>query len=65
MRLTRLFVSLLTAGLMGSAAAQSLSPEEERIVAIVKANAPKALDLLERSVNINSGTMNQIGRAHV
>jgi len=61
MRLTRLFVSLLAAGLMGSAAAQSLSPEEERIVAIVKANAPKALDLLERSVNINSGTMNHKG----
>jgi glutamate carboxypeptidase len=61
MRLTRLFVSLLAAGLMGGAAAQSLSPEEERIVAQVKANSPKALELLERSVNINSGTMNHQG----
>ena len=61
MRLTRLFVSLLAAGLMGGAAAQSLSPEEERIVALVKANSPKALELLEKSVNINSGTMNHQG----
>jgi glutamate carboxypeptidase len=61
MRLTRLFVSLLAAGLMGGAAAQSLSPEEQRIVALVKANAPKALELLEKSVNINSGTMNHQG----
>lgn len=61
MRLTRLFVSLLAAGLMGGAAAQSLTPEEERIVAIVKANSGKALELLEKSVNINSGTMNHAG----
>lgn len=61
MRLTRLFVSLLAAGWMGGAAAQSLTPEEEHIVAIVKANAPKALELLEKSVNINSGTMNHNG----
>lgn len=61
MRLTRLFVSLLAAGLMGSAAAQTLTPEEERIVASVKANSGKALELLEKSVNINSGTMNHAG----
>jgi glutamate carboxypeptidase len=59
--MTRLFVSLLAAGLMGAAAAQSLSPEEERIVAAVKAGSPKALQLLEKSVNINSGTMNHKG----
>lgn len=61
MRLTRLFVSLLAAGLMGGAAAQTLTPEEERLVAIVKANSGKALELLEKSVNINSGTMNHAG----
>lgn len=61
MRMTRWFVSLLTAGLMGGAAAQTLTPEEERIVALVKANSPKALALLEKSVNINSGTMNHKG----
>ncbi|MCE3262924.1 MAG: peptidase [Pseudoduganella sp.] len=61
MRLTRLFVSLFAAGLMGGAAAQSLTPEEERIAGIVKANAGKALELLEKSVNINSGTMNHAG----
>ena len=61
MRLSRLFVSLFAAGLMGGAAAQSLTPEEERIVATVKANSGKALELLEKSVNINSGTMNHAG----
>jgi len=61
MRMTRLFVSLLAAGLMGGAAAQSLSPEEERIVGLVKANSGKALELLEKTVNINSGTMNHKG----
>ncbi len=61
MRMTRLFVSLLAAGLMGGAAAQTLSPEEERIVSLVKANSGKALELLEKTVNINSGTMNHKG----
>jgi len=61
MRMTRLFVSLLAAGLMGGTGAQSLSPEEERIVGLVKANSGKALALLEKSVNINSGTMNHKG----
>jgi glutamate carboxypeptidase len=61
MRLTRLFVSLLAAGFMGGATAQSLSPEEQRIVAHVKANTAKALALLEKAVNINSGTMNHAG----
>jgi glutamate carboxypeptidase len=59
--MTCLFVSLLAAGSMGCAAAQSLSPEEERIVSLVKANSGKALELLEKTVNINSGTMNHKG----
>lgn len=61
MRMSRLFVSMLAVGLMGGAAAQSLSPEEERIVGLVKANSGKALELLEKTVNINSGTMNHKG----
>ncbi|MGZ8321083.1 MAG: M20/M25/M40 family metallo-hydrolase, partial [Telluria sp.] len=43
------------------ASAQQLSPAEERIAAAVKANSAGALGLLERSVNINSGTMNHAG----
>lgn len=61
MRFSHLFVTLALAGCLGTSAAQGLSPEEERIVALVKANSPKALQLLERSVNINSGTMNHAG----
>jgi glutamate carboxypeptidase len=60
-RATRLLVPLFAAGLMGGAAAQSLSPEEQRIVAAVKAHSADALLLLEKSVNINSGTMNHAG----
>lgn len=40
------------------AAAQNLTSEEERIVAWVDAHVDDAVDLLERTVNINSGTMN-------
>ncbi|RJG11292.1 M20/M25/M40 family metallo-hydrolase [Massilia cavernae] len=43
------------------ASSQQLSPAEQRIVAEVKANSAAALGLLERSVNINSGTMNHAG----
>jgi glutamate carboxypeptidase len=43
------------------AVAAELSPVEQTIVAEVKAGSPKALHLLERSVNINSGTMNLDG----
>lgn len=49
----------LAASLNASAAA--LSPTEQRIVAEVKAQSAHALALLERSVNINSGTMNPAG----
>jgi len=53
------FVTLALAS-CGAAAAE-LSPVEQTIVAEVKAASPKALHLLERSVNINSGTMNLEG----
>ncbi|MGI9139629.1 MAG: M20/M25/M40 family metallo-hydrolase, partial [Gemmatimonadaceae bacterium] len=44
-----------------SAPAQSLAPVERRIRAHVDANTENAIALLERSVNINSGTMNHAG----
>jgi glutamate carboxypeptidase len=40
---------------------QNLSPVEQRIVAAVDAGAPAAVTLLERIVNINSGTHNFAG----
>ena len=43
------------------AEAQQLSPVEQRIVAEIHAHAPQALELLQQSVLINSGTMNQQG----
>ena len=44
-----------------AAGAGELSPVEQQIVAEVKAHAPQGLALLERSVNINSGTLNHEG----
>lgn len=44
-----------------SAAAQSLSPSERAIARAVDAHNAAALALLERVVNINSGTMNVAG----
>jgi glutamate carboxypeptidase len=46
---------------MGMATAAQLSPIEQKIVAEVKAHSEQGLQLLERSVNINSGTMNHEG----
>ncbi|WP_432380344.1 M20/M25/M40 family metallo-hydrolase [Duganella sp. P38] len=46
---------------LGSARADGLSATERQIVAEVKAHAPHGLALLERAVNINSGTMNHDG----
>jgi len=43
------------------AAAQVSAPAEKSIVAAVDANNPAALALLERVVNINSGTHNFAG----
>jgi glutamate carboxypeptidase len=44
-----------------AAHADNLSPAEQKIVAEVKAHSAQGLELLERSVNINSGTMNHDG----
>ncbi|MYM30466.1 M20/M25/M40 family metallo-hydrolase [Duganella sp. CY15W] len=46
---------------LGAARADGLSPLEQKIVAEVKAHSEQGLQLLERSVNINSGTMNHDG----
>ncbi|MRW92228.1 M20/M25/M40 family metallo-hydrolase [Duganella sp. FT80W] len=55
------FAFAVLALLWGAAQAEGLSPIEQKIVAEVKAHAPQGLQLLERSVNINSGTMNHDG----
>ena len=39
-------------------AATSLSKEEEKIIAYIDANMPRAIALLKESVDINSGTLN-------
>ena len=39
-------------------AAASLSKEEEKIIAYIDANMPRAIALLKESVDINSGTLN-------
>lgn len=54
--------SLLAALCLAATCAQAqLSDVEQRIVAAVKARSPAALALLERSVRINSGTLNPEG----
>src|SRR5487761_2740836 len=42
-------------------AAQSLTPEQQKILAAVNADADDSLKLLEQIVNINSGTLNPAG----
>ncbi len=54
-------LTLLGACPAGSKAAERLTAAERRIVAAVDRGTPAALDLLERAVNINSGTMNFAG----
>jgi glutamate carboxypeptidase len=57
------FARLLAAALaaLPMAAAAELSADEVRVVAAVKERSGAALELLERSVRINSGTMNHAG----
>ncbi len=57
----RAALALVAAFAMAAASATELSPTEQKIIAAIKANSPAALQFLERSVNINSGTMNQEG----
>src|SRR6266581_3040687 len=53
-----LLLLLLVAAAGDAAAAGGLSRLERRAAAVVDRNAPAALALLERAVDINSGTMN-------
>ncbi|MFL6710992.1 MAG: M20/M25/M40 family metallo-hydrolase [Massilia sp.] len=55
-----LSIAILCAVIFPATGAE-LSPIEQRLVAAVKARSPQALALLERSVEINSGTMNHAG----
>ena len=54
-------LALAATGLLRTAAAQELSPVEQRIVADIHAHSPQALELLRQSVLINSGTNNLEG----
>jgi glutamate carboxypeptidase len=45
----------------GAAASSALSATEKRLVAEVNKGVPASLDLLERAVDVNSGTMNPEG----
>ena len=56
-----LFSTAVLAATLALPAAAQLSAPEQAIVAAVKARSPEALRLLERAVNVNSGTMNQEG----
>lgn len=58
--LRRILIMALLSAALGAARAD-LSAVEERIVAAVKARSSAALVLLEKSVNINSGTLNTDG----
>jgi glutamate carboxypeptidase len=54
-------LAVAAAALLNTAAADELSPVEQRIAAEIHAHAPQALELLEQSVLINSGTNNTQG----
>ena len=54
-------LALLPIALSTPAQAQRLSREEQRVVAWVDAHVNDAIALLERTVNVNSGTMNHEG----
>ena len=58
---TALLVALALAALPGRFEAQALSRTEQRIRDHVYASRAEAISLLERSVNINSGTMTHAG----
>jgi glutamate carboxypeptidase len=62
LRATGLLLALFVViGLSTPAAAQSLSATEQQIVDYVDAHNDEAIDFLERTVNMNSGTMNHDG----
>jgi glutamate carboxypeptidase len=54
-------LALLAIALGSAVASAALTPAEEAIVTAVKVRSPAAIDLLERAVRINSGTLNAAG----
>jgi glutamate carboxypeptidase len=56
-----LLLSVLVAALPAASQCQQLTPSERRILIAVDAGTPRAVALLEQSVNINSGTLNLAG----
>ncbi len=65
----RLSLACLTIGLSAgsflNATAQSLTKPEEVMVATIQKEAPEGIAMLEKIVNINSGTMNTAGVAQI
>ena len=61
MILAKLLLAAAVAALRQAPAAPALTPEEQKIVAYVDAHDDEALALLEKVVNINSGTQNVAG----
>ena len=59
--LFRHFIALLFALAAIDAAAQITDPLEQRIISWVDANGDDAIELLAKTVNISSGTMNHAG----
>lgn len=57
----RTALALLLVTLAASAGADGMDASEQQIVAHVKRHTPDALKLLERSVLVNSGTLNPVG----
>ena len=57
----KIATALAAAFLLAGAAQAQLTETEQRIVAAVKQRSPAALELLEKSVRINSGTLNPEG----
>jgi glutamate carboxypeptidase len=53
--------SLIWVALAAAAHAAGLSPAEQRVVQAAEAETPRAIELLEKLVNINSGTLNTEG----
>jgi glutamate carboxypeptidase len=61
MRVLVLIVAVATLLIRPAVAQQALSPVERQLVAFANASRPEAEALLERAVNLNSGTMNIAG----
>ena len=64
MKHTTLFIAattILLTGAVASSDAEDLNADEQRMIEWIDANAEGAIDLLEETVNISSGTMNHAG----